>query len=109
ASLALRELDAVFMHVRNEQMQLPEGAIDWLINKIKPQPEVAKLVERLINHTALVPDLETALRIFPQLRGSAIVPLSGEVITGHGILHGGASTGEGNNSILQRKNQIAAL
>ncbi len=109
ASLALRDLESVFMHVTNEQMQLPEGAIDWLINKIKPQPEVARLVERLINHTCLVPDLETALRVFPNLRGSAIVTLAGEVISGFGILHGGASNAEGSNSILQRKNQIAAL
>ena len=109
ASLALRELESVFMHVRNEAMELPEGAIDWLINKIKPQPEVARLVERLINHTCLVPDLETALRVFPKLRGSTIVTLAGEFITGFGILHGGASTADGSNSLLQRKNQIAAL
>jgi len=109
ASLALRDLESVFMHVTNEQMQLPEGAIDWLINKIKPQPEVARLVERLINHTCLVPNLEVALRVFPQLRGSAIVTMDGEVISGFGILHGGASNAEGSNSILQRKNQIAAL
>ena len=108
ASLALRDLDSVFVHVRNETMQLPEGAIDWLINKIKPQPEVARLLERLVNHTVLVPDLATALRIFPQIRGSAVVTLTGEVITGHGILQGGAAAGE-NNSILARRNQIAAL
>jgi len=108
ASLALRDLDSVFVHVRNETMQLPEGAIDWLINKIKPQPEVARLMERLVNHTVLVPDLATALRVFSQIRGSAVVTLTGEVITGHGILQGGAAAGE-NNSILARRNQIAAL
>ena len=109
AALALRELEGVFIHERNEKMQLPEGAIDWLINKITPQPEVARLVERIINHTALVPDIATALRIFPLMRGSAIVTLAGEVITGHGILHGGATTASANSSILARKNQIAAL
>ncbi len=109
ASLALRELETVFEHVSNETMKLPEGAIDWLIRKIKPQPEVARLVERLINHTALVPDLATALRIFPQMRGSSIVTLAGEVINGHGILYGGASEADGKNSILARKNQIAEL
>ncbi len=108
ASLALRDLDSIFVHVRNETMQLPEGSIDWLINKIKPQPEVARLLERLVNHTVLVPDLATALRIFPQIRGSAVVTLAGEVITGHGILQGGATAGE-NNSILARRNQISAL
>lgn len=106
ASLALRELDRHFEHA-SEQLTLPEGAVDWLINKIKPQPEVQRLVERLVNHTVLVPDLETALRIFPQ-RSSAIVTLSGDVLTRDGILYGGA-TGEAVNSVLQRKNQIHAL
>ena len=107
AGLALRELETHFDH-KSEPLTLPEGAIDWLIRKIKPQGEVQRLVERLVNHTVLVPDLETALRVFPQMRGSAVVTLAGEVLTGHGVLHGGQS-GEAVNSVLQRKNQIAAL
>ncbi len=109
ASLALREMEAAFTHERNDAMKLPEGAIDWLINRIKPQPEVARLVERLINHTALVPDLSTALRVFHQMRGSSIVTLSGEVINGHGILYGGTSKADAQNSLLARKNLITSL
>ncbi len=107
AGLALRELETHFEH-KSEPLTLPEGAIDWLIRKIKPQAEVQRLVERVVNHTVLVPDLETALRVFPQVRGSAVVTLAGEVLTGHGILHGGQS-GEAVNSVLTRKNQIHAL
>ena len=107
AGLALRELETHFDH-KSEPLTLPEGAIDWLIRKIKPQAEVQRLVERLVNHTVLVPDLETALRVFPQVRGSAVVTLAGEVLTGHGILHGGQG-GEAVNSVLARKNQIHAL
>ncbi|MEQ1858312.1 MAG: chromosome segregation protein SMC [Chthoniobacteraceae bacterium] len=107
AALALRDLDQHFEHVRNEQMALPEGAIDWLINKVRPQPEVARLVERLVNHTVLVPDLETALSIFPQ-RGSMIVTLAGEIITRDGILHGGVAS-EVSYSMLDRKNQLHAI
>ncbi len=107
AGLALRELETHFDH-QSEPLTLPEGAIDWLIRKIKPQTAVQRLVERLVNHTVLVPDLETALRVFPQVRGSAVVTLAGEVLTGHGILHGGM-TGEAVNSVLARKNQIHAL
>jgi chromosome segregation protein len=107
ASLALREFDEVFRHVESGELSLPEGAIDWLINKVAPAPEVKRLVERLINHTILVPDLDTAIRIFPQ-RGSALVTLAGEVLTGNGILHGGA-TAEAANSLLERRHQIAAL
>ena len=107
AGLALRELETHFDH-KAEPLTLPEGAIDWLIRKIKPQAGVQRLVERLVNHTVLVPDLETALRVFPQMRGSAVVTLAGEVLSGHGVLHGGQS-GEAVNSVLQRKNQITAL
>ncbi|HEV7867518.1 MAG TPA: chromosome segregation protein SMC, partial [Chthoniobacteraceae bacterium] len=107
ASLALRELDRHFEH-QSEELTLPDGAVDWLINKIKPQPEVQRLVERLINHTVLAPNLETAIRLFPMQRGSAIVTLAGELLTRDGILHGGM-TGEAVNSVLQRKNQINGL
>ncbi len=107
AGLALRELETHFDH-KSEPLTLPDGAIDWLIRKIKPQAEVQRLVERVVNHTVLVPDLETALRVFPQVRGSAVVTLAGEVLTGHGILHGGQS-GVAVNSVLARKNQITAL
>lgn len=107
ASLALREFERVFEHVENREMRLPEGAIDWLINKVKPAPELRRLIERLINHTVLVPDLDTAIRLFPQ-SGSLIVTLAGEVLNRDGILHGGASD-ESQNSVLQRKNQIAIL
>ncbi len=107
ASLALREFEKVFAHVEDKEMVLPAGAIDWLINKVKPAPELRRLIERLVNHTVLVPDLETAIRLFPQ-SGSLIVTLAGEVLTRDGILHGGA-TSEAQNSVLQRKNQIAAL
>src|SRR5690606_6247343 len=88
---------------------LPHGAIDWLINKVKPQAEVARVVERIINHTVLAPDLETALRIFPHQRGSAIVTLAGEVITGNGILRGGSGKNDAEASFLQRRNHITNL
>ncbi len=107
AALALRELDSHFEHITNEHLSLPEGAIDWVINKVRPQPEVGRLIERLINHSVLVPDLEIALRIFPQ-RGSMIVTLAGEVVTRDGIVHGGVAN-ESVNSHLERKNQLATL
>jgi chromosome segregation protein len=107
ASLALREFDRVFDHVTSEELSIPEGAIDWLINKIKCSPEVTRLIERIVNHTLLVPDLETALKIFPQ-RGSAIVTMRGEVLSGNAVLHGGA-TAEAADSLLERQNQIVAL
>lgn len=107
ASLAITEMDRAFSHVESSAMQLPEGAIDWLINKVTAKPEVHRLIERLINHTVLVADVETALRIFPQ-HGSAIVTLTGENLSGNGILHGGA-TKDAAHSLLERKNQAVTL
>ena len=109
ASLLLRDMDRMFTHETNELMLLPHGAIDWVINKVKAEPEVARAIERLVNHSVLVPDLETAMRVFPQMRGSAIVTLAGEVISGDGVLRGGASKQDEENSILHRKNQIISL
>ena len=109
ASLLLRDMDRMFTHETNELMLLPHGAIDWVINKITPEPEVTRAIERLVNHSVLVPDLETAMRVFPQMRGSAIVTLAGEVISGDGVLRGGASKKDEENSILHRKNQIIDL
>ncbi len=107
ASLAITEMDRAFEHVESSAMQLPEGAIDWLINKVNAKPQVHRLIERLINHTVLVADVETALRIFPQ-HGSAIVTLTGEILSGNGILHGGA-TKDAAHSLLERKNQVVTL
>jgi chromosome segregation protein len=109
ASLLLRDMDRMFTHETNELMLLPHGAIDWVINKVNPEPEVQRAIERLVNHSVLVPDLETAMKVFPQMRGSAIVTLAGEVISGDGVLRGGASKQDEENSILHRKNQIISL
>ena len=54
-ALALREFDQIFDPIERREGALPEGAIDWLINKIKPQPEIQRLIERLINHTVSPP------------------------------------------------------
>jgi chromosome segregation protein len=55
-----------------------------------------------------VPDIETAFQLFP-LRGWTIVTLQGDVLTGDGMLHGGADTGAGTSSVLERRNQVHAL
>lgn len=108
AVLALKELDQAFEHVENAALELPPGAIGWLIHKIQPKPEVQRLIERLINFTVLVPDVETALSLFPK-KGWMLVTLKGEVLTGDGMLHGGVDSGASGASVLERKNQIAVL
>ena len=108
AVLALGDLDHAFEHVRNEKLVLPEGAVDWLINKIRPRPEVQRLIERLVNFTVLIPDVATALRLFPR-KGWMMVTLRGEVLTGDGMLHGGVEPSSSVNSVLERKNQVQEL
>ncbi|MEK0446316.1 MAG: chromosome segregation protein [Verrucomicrobiota bacterium] len=108
AVLALRELDSAFEHVENESLELPPGALGWLIHKIKAQPEVGRLIERLVNFAVLVPDVETALKLFPR-KGWTIVTLGGEVLTGDGMLHGGRDASGASASVLERKNEIAGL
>ena len=108
AVLALGDLDHAFEHVHNEKLMLPEGAVDWLINKIRPKPEVQRLIERLVNFTVLIPDVTTALRLFPR-KGWMMVTLRGEVLTGDGMLHGGVEPSSSVNSVLERKNQVQEL
>ena len=108
AVLALEDLDAAFDHVQNTDLKLPEGALCWLIHKIKPQPGAQRLIERLVNFAVVVPDVETALKLFP-LRGWTIVTLQGDVLSGDGMLHGGADSGAGTASVLERRNQVYAL
>jgi chromosome segregation protein len=106
--LALQELDDAFDHVENPELQLPKGALGWLLHKVKPLPGFERLVERLINFAVLVPDVETALNLFP-LRGWTLVTLQGDVLTGDGMLHGGVESGTGLSSILERRNQVQSL
>lgn len=106
--LALKDLDHAFEHVENSALELPAGALGWLIHKVKARPEVQRLVERLVNFAVLVPDVETALKLFPR-KGWLMVTLKGEVLTGDGMLHGGADSASGVASMLERKNQIAGL
>jgi chromosome segregation protein len=106
--LALQELDDAFDHVENPGLQLPEGALGWLLHKVKPLPGFERLVERLINFAVLVPDVDTALHLFP-LRGWTLVTLQGDVLTGDGMLHGGVESGSGLSSILERRNQVQSL
>jgi chromosome segregation protein len=108
AVLALKDLDHAFEHVENSSLELPAGALGWLIHKIKARPEVQRLVERLVNFAVLVPDVETALKLFPR-KGWMMVTLKGEVLTGDGMLHGGIDSASGVASVLERKNQIAGL
>lgn len=105
--LALQELDSAFDHIQNDELVLPEGALCWLIHKIKAKPEAQRLVERLINFSVVVPDIETAMKLFP-IRGWTIVTLQGDMLSGDGLLHGGGEQ-SAVASVFERRSQIQTL
>jgi chromosome segregation protein len=109
ASLALRDL----LGSRGEAPAvetLPEGTHGLLLDKVtvNGSARVDLLIKQLLAAYVLVPDMETALRLSENSPQHNWVTPAGEVLTREGILHGGA-TGEAQNSVLQRKNQIVAL
>ncbi len=111
AALALRDFGIDASDVGSNAMP-PEGAIGWVLEKVTvtENGNTQKLIERLLGGIVLVADLETALRLSQRAenRRQKFVTLTGEVLSGDGILYGGA-TSEAVNSVLQRKNQIYEL
>jgi len=94
----------------------PQGTLGWARERVKTEPALAPLVALLLGRFAIVPDLETALRLGrEQLQAPAetrcdFVTVTGEVVTRQGILTGGRAKGENAGAaVLHRKNQIAAL
>ncbi|HEY0789834.1 MAG TPA: chromosome segregation protein SMC [Chthoniobacterales bacterium] len=87
---------------------LPEGSLGWLLDRIKVQPQVASLLNRLLAPVALAADLATAFRIKRTSPDLAVVTLDGELITEAGMVSAG-QVGEGQSSIFRRKVQMRAL
>jgi chromosome segregation protein len=115
ASLAIRDCGLRIADCGTQNEFLPSGALAWATDKVKATGEALPLVRSLLDGVAIMPDLETALRLATENNPqSAIrnpqsyVTLNGELLTSQGILQGG-QTGEVGSSVLQRKNQIAQL
>ena len=94
----------------------PEGTLGWARERVKTDAALAPLVALLLGRFAIVPDLETALRLAreqlqaPPEKRCDFVTVTGELVTRQGILTGGKAKGENAGaSVLHRKNQIAAL
>jgi chromosome segregation protein len=87
---------------------LPDRALAWALDRIKPSPEVSPLVHRLLDNVALAPDLPTAFEIKRNAPDLAVVTTVGEYISRDGVVFAGRN-GDNGNSILQRKIQIQQL
>ena len=79
---------------------------------VSAEEPVKLLVNRLLGHTRIVPDLAAATTAWEDAKGAYhFVTLGGELLSSHGIYTGGYANGAGKapGSILGRKNQIADL
>jgi chromosome segregation protein len=107
-TLALREFFE--KHTSDKSHALPAGALGWALDKVRVNlPEVESLLRLLLNNTALVDSLETAIELARREEvGLTFASLSGEIVSAGGIVQGGQG-GESAASMLQRKAQITAL
>lgn len=87
---------------------LPEGAIAWADDCVKPSSESGNVALTLLRGVVVVAGLEKAFALKSQHPALAFATLSGEFISREGIVHGGR-TSENYASALVRKNQILAL
>ncbi len=91
------------------QAPLPQDATP-ILQAIQADDAVTPLLQRLLQHTLVVPDLARATQAWTDSRGAFdLVTESGEILTRQGVYTGGAGQGKPSASILARKNQIADL
>jgi len=120
AQLILRELQEGAASPANDPARIdepaPSGTLGWARERVKTDGALTPLVALLLGRFAIVPDLETALRLgreqlqAPPETRCDFVTVTGELVTRQGILTGGRTKAENAGaSVLHRKNQVAAL
>lgn len=87
---------------------LPDGAVGWALDRIKPSLDVSPLVNRLLDNVVIAADLKTAFEIKRNAPDLAIATTVGEYISRDGVVFSGFLDDNG-NSVLQRKIQIQQL
>ncbi|MGC4013707.1 MAG: chromosome segregation protein SMC [Luteolibacter sp.] len=96
-------------HASGTQMQaLPEGSIAWALDRVKSDGRVTAVLERLLEHVLIVPDLATAMKLRASLPGTTFATLNGELLGAEGVIRGGAA-GDGSASVLERQNEVRSL
>jgi len=91
-----------------ERQFMPTGGVAWAADKVKSKPEVSALMAHLLHDVLIVEDLSTAIRLKPQHADLCFVTLKGEMLSAHGIIHGGASKEEA-TSTLRRETELREL
>jgi chromosome segregation protein len=87
---------------------LPAGATAWALDKVKSEPQVAAIIEQLLEKTLIVPDLATALKLRNDYSTLTFVTLAGETLSPEGTIQGGAASGA-STSLLERQNEVRSL
>jgi chromosome segregation protein len=87
---------------------LPGGATAWALDRVKSDPRITGVIESLLDHVLIVPNLSTALRLRTEHPGTTFVTLAGVTLHAEGMLRGGASK-EGTTSVLELRNEARAL
>ena len=87
---------------------IPQGATAWALDKVKSEPQVAAIIEQLLEKTLIVPDLTTALKLRVGYSNLTFVTLAGEMLSPEGTIQGGAAS-EGSTSLLERSNEVRSL
>jgi chromosome segregation protein len=96
-------------HAAGTQMEaLPEGATAWALDRVKSDRRISGVIERLLERVLIVPNMSTALRLRANHPGVTFVTLAGVMLSGVGILHGGAAA-EGSTSVLELRNEARSL
>ena len=94
---------------KGTQMEsLPEGATAWALDRVKSDKRISNVVERLLEKVLIVPNQATALQLREVLPGVTFVTLAGVILTGEGMLRGGAGA-EASTSVLELQNEMRLL
>ena len=106
AAIALQD----FLHAEEgtDRQFMPNGAIAWALDRVKARPEVQPLMNRLLRDVVIVEDLATALRLKTEHPALCFVTLNGEMLSAHGVIHGGAGKEEA-ASTLRREAESRKL
>jgi chromosome segregation protein len=105
---AIIPISSIAMKRAVQMESLPDGASAWALDKIKSKPEVAPLINRLLERVVLASDLRRAFEIKQNNPELAVSTLAGEYISLDGVIFAGVG-GENGSSILKRKIQIQGL
>ena len=96
-------------HSNGTQMEaLPEGATAWALDRVKSDKRISPVIEKLLDKVLIVPNQATALRLRSMHPGVTFVTLAGVLLTGEGMLRGGAGK-EGSASVLELQNEVRSL